>query len=62
MSQYKDLSLYVMRTDALDRFGTRVEKRFSKQQIQKMLEDCNFEDIKFSDNAPYWCCVGYKKK
>ena len=62
MSQYKDLSLYVMKTDALDRFGTRVEKRFSKQQIQKMLEDCNFEDIKFSDNAPYWCCVGYKKK
>ncbi len=62
MSQYSNLSLYVMRTDSLDRFGTRVEKRFSKKEIHKMLEDCNFENIKFSDEAPYWCCIGYKKK
>lgn len=62
MSQYQDLSLYVMRTDALDRFGTRIEKRFSKKQIQKTLEESNFENIKFSEDAPYWCCVGYKKK
>lgn len=62
MNQYQDLSFYVMRTDALDRFGTRVEKRFSKKQIQKILEESNFENIKFSEDAPYWCCVGYKKK
>ena len=62
MNQYQDLSLYVMRTDALDRFGTRIEKRFSRKQIQKILEESNFENIKFSEDAPYWCCVGYKKK
>ena len=62
MNQYQDLSLYVMRTDALDRFGTRIEKRFSKKQITKILKDSNFENINFSDDAPYWCCVGYKKK
>ena len=62
MNQYQDLSLYVMRTDALDRFGTRIEKRFSRKQIQNILEESNFENIKFSEDAPYWCCVGYKKK
>ncbi|MDC2998498.1 class I SAM-dependent methyltransferase [Candidatus Pelagibacter sp.] len=62
MNQYQDLSLYVMRTDALDRFGTKIEKRFSRKQIQKILEESNFENIKFSEDAPYWCCVGYKKK
>ena len=52
-----------MRTDALDRFGTRIEKRFSKKQIIKILKNSNFENINFSDDAPYyWCCVGYKKK
>ena len=62
MNQYQDLSLYVMRTDALDRFGTKIEKRFSRKQIQKILVESNFENIKFSEDAPYWCCVGYKKK
>ena len=62
MNQYQDLSLYVMRTDALDRFGTKIEKRFSRKQIQKILEESNFENIKFSEDAPYWCCIGYKKK
>ena len=62
MNQYQDLSLYVMRTDALDRFGTKIEKRFSRKQIQKILEESKFKNIKFSEDAPYWCCVGYKKK
>ncbi|HEY7618074.1 MAG TPA: class I SAM-dependent methyltransferase, partial [Terriglobales bacterium] len=34
---YADRSLYVMRTDALDRFGTKLEKRFTRQQITAML-------------------------
>ena len=61
MNQYQDLSLYVMRTDALDRFGTKIEKDFQKNKFKKFLES-NFENIKFSEDAPYWCCVGYKKK
>jgi SAM-dependent methyltransferase len=30
LSLYRDKSFYTMRTDALDRFGTRLEKRFTK--------------------------------
>src|ERR1700722_2694617 len=57
---YADRSFYVMRTDALDRFGTKLEKRFTKQQIIAMLEAVHLEDIRFSDCAPYWVCVASK--
>jgi hypothetical protein len=50
-----------MRTDSRDRFGTPLEKRFSKSQIGKMLESAGLEDIEFSDKAPFWCAVGRKK-
>jgi SAM-dependent methyltransferase len=33
LAWYRDRALYVMRTDALDRFGTRLEQRFSREQI-----------------------------
>ena len=55
---YRNRSLYTMRTDALDRFGTRVEHRFTRQQIIKMMAAAGLVDIHFSDHAPYWCAVG----
>jgi len=61
LSYYSNKSLYVMRTDALDRFGTRLEKRFSAKEIRHMLETAGLEKITFSMHAPYWCAVGYKK-
>jgi SAM-dependent methyltransferase len=57
---YADRSFYFMRTDALDRFGTRLEKRFTKQQIDLMLKAARLEDTRFSDNAPYWVCSAIK--
>lgn len=59
---YANRSLYVMRTDALDRFGTKMEKRFTKSQIVSMLEKAGFESIRFSDAEPYWVCKGSKPK
>ena len=49
-----------MLTDALDRFGTRLEKRFSKEQIISMLDIVGFENISFSEAEPYWVCLSYK--
>ncbi len=60
LSAYRYLSFYSMRTDSLDRFGTKLEKRFSKKEITKLLLDAGLEDIKFSDSNPFWCAVGYK--
>jgi hypothetical protein len=58
----EDKSFYVMRTDALDPFGTRLEKRFSKVEIKSMLENSGFINIHFSDKQPYWCAVGTRDK
>lgn len=58
---YRSKSFYTMRTDALDRFGTRLEKRFTRNQIKSMLEKSGFERIRFSDTNPFWCAIGYKK-
>lgn len=61
LSEYRSKSLYMMRTDALDRFGTRLEQRFTKTEITKMLTDTGFENITFSDRAPFWVSLAYKK-
>ncbi len=61
LSAYRRHSLYTMRTDALDRFGTRLEQRFSRQAIQAMMERAGLHRITFSESVPYWCAVGYKK-
>jgi hypothetical protein len=50
----------LLRTDALDRFGTRLEKRFTKSEIEKMLLKAGFTNIRFSDSTPYWVAVATK--
>ena len=60
LSQYRNNSFYTMRTDALDCFGTRLEQRFTKAEIQTMMENCGLENIKFSETS-FWTAVGYKK-
>ena len=60
LSYYADKSFYVMRTDAYDRFCTRLEKRFRRSEIERMLADASFKDITFSNQEPFWCAVGIK--
>jgi ubiquinone/menaquinone biosynthesis C-methylase UbiE len=62
LSAYRKHSFYTMRTDALDRFGTRLEQRFTRKQIIEMMESAGLDRIIFSNNLPYWCAVGYKSE
>jgi hypothetical protein len=62
LSAYRRHSFYTMRTDALDRFGTRLEQRFTRVEISGMMTAAGLEKIKFSDGVPFWCAVGFKKK
>jgi ubiquinone/menaquinone biosynthesis C-methylase UbiE len=62
LSDYKDKSFYFMITDSLDRFGTKLEKRFTKIEIKQMLIKAGFQDIKFNNQAPYWVAIAWKKK
>ena len=61
ISSYRKASFYTMKTDAYDRFCTRLEQRFSKKQIKIMMINAGLKDIKFSNREPYWCAVGIKK-
>jgi SAM-dependent methyltransferase len=60
LSEYRKKSFYTMRTDALDRFGTRLEKRFTMKQIESMMAASGLSNIRFSKKPPFWCAVGYK--
>jgi ubiquinone/menaquinone biosynthesis C-methylase UbiE len=61
LEAYRDRSFYVMRTDAYDRFCTSLEKRFTRRQIEQMLRDAGFDEIRFSEQVPFWCAVGLKR-
>ena len=60
LSAYRDKSFYTMRTDALDRFGTRLEQRFSREAIEAMMRRCGLRDIRFSNGVPFWVACGRK--
>jgi len=60
LSYYRNHSFYTMRTDSRDRFGTPLEKRFSKNEIKRMMLDSGLTNIKFSTNQPFWCAIGFK--
>ncbi len=61
LSYYRSRSFYVMRNDALDRLGTQLERRFTRVEIQSMMEAAGLERVTFSPDVPYWCAIGYKR-
>lgn len=61
LHHYENLSFYVMRNDALDRFGTTLEQRFTQDQIVVMLRDAGFTDCNFSNQEPFWTFSATKK-
>ncbi len=60
LHSYEDTSFYIIRNDALDRFGTPLELRFSKKQIQAMMQAAGLHNIVFSEHAPFWHVAGQK--
>lgn len=60
LSFYRKKSFYTLRTDALDRFGTTLEKRFTKLVIEEMMTQAGLINIRFNATAPFWCAVGIK--
>lgn len=61
LSAYRESSFYTMRTDALDRFGTRLEHRFSRAEIEAMMRRCGLDDVVFSEGVPHWVACGLKR-
>lgn len=61
LSAYRSLSFYSMRTDALDRFGTRLEQRFTRKQIEAMMSQAGLANLRFSEQEPFWVAVGNRQ-
>lgn len=57
---YRTASFYTMRTDSRDRFGTPLEQRFTRTEIEAMMTRAGLTAITFSEASPYWCAVGVK--
>jgi len=56
LHHYADMPFVMLANDALDRFGTTLEQRFSKSQIEEMVRAADFDisTLKFSDSEPFW--------
>ena len=53
-------SFNILRNDALDRFGTTLEQRFTKKEITQMMTSAGLKDIEFYDKNIYWIAIGQK--
>lgn len=60
LAWYRHHTLYVMRNDALDRFGTQLEQRFTQAQVEQMMLQAGLHNITFN-TGQFWTAVGYKK-
>jgi SAM-dependent methyltransferase len=56
LHHYADMPFVMLANDALDRFGTSLEQRFSKDEIIEMLALAGFDisTLRFSELEPYW--------
>jgi SAM-dependent methyltransferase len=60
LAYYVDKTFTIIRNDALDRFGTPLEQRFSRQEIETMMRQAGLSGIRFSEFQPYWHATGRK--
>ena len=64
LHHYADMPFVMLANDALDRFGTSLEQRFSKAEITEMLSAADFDlsTLKFSEIEPFWTFAVNKNK
>ncbi|MEK6225046.1 MAG: class I SAM-dependent methyltransferase [Chloroflexota bacterium] len=63
LSFYRHLSFATMRNDSLDRFGTRLERRYTRSEMQDLMrEAADLVDVRISDSPPFWHGVGSKPR
>ena len=53
---------FTLRTDARDRFGTPLERRFARAEEVSMTEGAGLEGVRGWDWAPFWFAVGFRRR
>jgi hypothetical protein len=56
LHHYASMPFVILANDALDRFGTSLEQRFSRAEITEMLALAGFDisTLRFSEIEPFW--------
>lgn len=57
---YQNRTFFMIRNDTLDRFGTRLEQRFSAKQVKEMMENAGLSEIVISNGIPFYHAIGKK--
>ncbi len=61
LAGYRKADYRTMRNDALDRFGTRLEQRFTRREITHMMKTAGLRDICFREEEPFWVALGTRE-
>ena len=61
LSSYHNKSFFIIRNDSLDKFGTTLEQRFSKKEVEDLMVSCGLENIVISEGTPFYHTIGRKK-
>lgn len=61
LEPYHNKPFYNLRNDCLDRFGTRLEQRFLRSEIETMMKEAGLTDIRFGETSAFWHAVGKKR-
>jgi len=61
LSAYHNKPFLIIRNDSLDKFGTSLEQRFSKEEVYQLMSTCGLEEIIISEGSPFYHTVGRKK-
>ncbi len=62
MNIYRKRHILVTRSDAFDRFGTRLEHRFTPSELQRMMRPVGLDEIPFSEKRPNWLACGLRAR
>jgi ubiquinone/menaquinone biosynthesis C-methylase UbiE len=60
LSDYRGRSFFIIRNDALDRFGTKLEQRFTKEEITIMMTNAGLTNINIPNEPVRWAAIGQK--
>ncbi len=60
LKDYQNKSFFIIRNDALDKYGTRLEQRFSKAEVIKLMLNSGLDNISVSPLSPYYHAVGQR--
>lgn len=61
LNSYHNKPFFIIRNDSLDKFGTSLEQRFSKKEVESLMDRCGLEEIVISTGSPFYHAVGRKR-